>query len=654
MRLSELTIENFRAFRSATVSLPEQGLVLVAGANNSGKSALLSSLDIVAGIGPNSSVLRHVGSEDPATVAATFITAEAERNSIFDRTPKSGWFMATGAGSRLQFVFQEEDQNLQLSEFRAEWPDRGMQTVVTTGWDTESPNYSLKVMRALLPGEDPDPFALVSIDPRYGGPVPLQMALANTREPAASIMMPLLDAWRSRFYHFRALRPGTQREVALQVAPTLVPSGENLAAVLLDLLTNRPELLEQLRGLIAQIVPDIGRLGIRTNGNQMQIVFAANGLELNLKDLGTGVEQLLLTLVVGLTEAPPFTMVIEEPETNLHPAAQRALLGMLKIWADKRQIIAATHSSIMLDWSPGGDRLWHVTRAGETSSVEPVREDPSVLLNALGVRLSDVLSSDRILVLEGPSDQEILEVWFPDVLRNPNVALLQGEGGDNARYADLFAEWLTGVDTIGVRRVLYLRDRDELSPAAMSKLEASSSVAVLRRREIENYLLDPAAVTAVLASLIRDRSSLPSVDDVARAMTEAAEGLRRRIVVNRTCRAVVPPNLLMDHKLRQQLADAGADKEAITASVLERLLSPAELRALISEAWDAAESDVASQTGEALLAIAPGEEILKTIFKRFADRGYSKLRDGVAIAKAMAVPPEEIKELLEEFMLMDG
>ncbi len=84
---------------------------------------------------------------------------------------------------------------------------------------------------------------------------------------------------------------------------------------------------------MATIVPHIGQLEVRTGGNQMQAVFAAGDVELNLKDLGTGVEQLLMTLVVGLTEAPPLTLVIEEPETNLHHAAQRALLGLLKDWS---------------------------------------------------------------------------------------------------------------------------------------------------------------------------------------------------------------------------------------------------------------------------------------------------------------------------------
>src|SRR6266568_2408090 len=170
---------------------------------------------------------------------------------------------------------------------------------------------------------------------------------------------------------------------------------------------------------MATIVPHIGQLEVRTGGNQMQAVFAAG--------------------VVELTEAPPLTLVIEEPETNLHHAAQRALLGLLKDWSADRQIVAATHSPVMLDWSPGGERLWHVIKEPDHSVVRPVDADPAGLLAALGVRLSDVLSATRVLVLEGPSDEDVLEAWFPDILRSPAVAVLHGGGGDNARHADRLA-----------------------------------------------------------------------------------------------------------------------------------------------------------------------------------------------------------------------
>ncbi len=194
----------------------------------------------------------------------------------------------------------------------------------------------------------------------------------------------------------------------------------------------------------------------------------------------------------------------------------------------------------MLDWSPGGERLWHVIKEPDHSVVRPVDADPAGLLAALGVRLSDVLSATRVLVLEGPSDEDVLEAWFPDILRSPAVAVLHGGGGDNARHADRLAEWLARVDKIGLRRVLYLRDRDELSPRALKTLRASRTVGLLQRRELENYLLDPEAVSVALAPLVREGQAPPSGEDVAQLVGQTAEGLRRKIVVNRVCNQIQP------------------------------------------------------------------------------------------------------------------
>jgi hypothetical protein len=42
---------------------------------------------------------------------------------------------------------------------------------------------------------------------------------------------------------------------------------------MLYLATDRPALFDQLRGLIAEIVPNIGRLEVRTGGGQLRVVF---------------------------------------------------------------------------------------------------------------------------------------------------------------------------------------------------------------------------------------------------------------------------------------------------------------------------------------------------------------------------------------------
>jgi hypothetical protein len=207
------------------------------------------------------------------------------------------------------------------------------------------------------------------------------------------------------------------------------------------------------------------------------------------------------------------------------------------------------------------------------------------------------------------------------------------------------------VDKIGLRRVLYLRDRDELSASALKTLQNSNTVALLQRRELENYLLDASALTQVFAQLVPNRIPSPSTADISAFMTETAGRLRGKILINRVCRQIHPTSALMQHKLRQRLANENADQKAIMDAVSHRLMTQDELRTQIETAWQVAEADVATRSGDELLAIAPGEEILSAAFMHFLGRGYSKRDDGVAIARAMPQPPEEIRELLAAFML---
>lgn len=651
MLLTKVIVDNFRAFRYAEITIPQAGLVLLAGANNTGKTALLSAFDVIAGDSGDITSVRHAGADAPPQVTGTFALSLAEQLELLAHTPHGESLFASETLTTLDFVFaqhevlrSQDDSQLGLTEIRGDWPSHGMQTLARLTTDTPG-STTAEVLSAL--SGDTDPPAMSPL--RFGAVHPMWLDEALLTNPGTESLGQILGTWRPRFYHFRALRTGTARAKPLASSDKLAATGADLSEVLLYLATDRRSLFDQLRAVIAEIVPHIGHLEVRTGGGQLRVVFESPSGDLNLKDLGTGVEQLLMTLVVGLMEAPPFTLVVEEPETNLHPSGQRALLGYFQRWAEDRQIIAATHSPVMLTWSPGGDRLWHVTRSEDDSRIEMVNADPLPLLDALVVQLSDILSADRVLVLEGPSDQDVLVVWFPEVLRSPRVAVLDGKGGDNARLADQFAEWLAGTDRVGLKQVLYLRDRDELSAAALGKLESSPTVYLLERRELENYLLDPAGIASALGIMNLQGNHPPTAEQVAEVMNATAESLRRKIVVNRVCRQIGPSQPLVGHRLRQELAAAGADKEQITAKVLERMMTGDELRAQIAELWAEAESDVASHQGEQLLAIAPGEEILNAIFQRFAGRAYDKRRDGPALAREIP-PPAEIHRKLTDFM----
>src|SRR5215469_7932335 len=156
MLLRELAAENFRPFETASVRLPTHGLVLVAGANNAGKSALLSAADVVAGVSVDVQSLRRSGSVSPARVMATFSLSDEERSSLFAASPL-------------------------LTDVLGEWPGRGLQLFGTTGQSGTAAPFVVKVIRGLLPGEDSiDPLLLMDQGGQaWGVRVPLESAMAS-------------------------------------------------------------------------------------------------------------------------------------------------------------------------------------------------------------------------------------------------------------------------------------------------------------------------------------------------------------------------------------------------------------------------------------------------------------------------------------------
>jgi putative ATP-dependent endonuclease of OLD family len=111
-------------------------------------------------------------------------------------------------------------------------------------------------------------------------------------------------------------------------------------------------------------------------------------------------------------------LVVEEPENNLHPALLRRLLEFL---AARRaeldfSLVMTTHSPVCIDWSTRREdaALVHVKRDGTRSKCENVMDykGQAQVLDDLDVRGSDLLQSNGIIWVEGPSDRVYLKRWI--------------------------------------------------------------------------------------------------------------------------------------------------------------------------------------------------------------------------------------------------
>ncbi len=108
----------------------------------------------------------------------------------------------------------------------------------------------------------------------------------------------------------------------------------------------------------------------------------------------------------------------EELENNLHPALQRRLLLYLRKVATEEgcKFFLTTHSNVAIDLfaNDSASQIIHVTHDRQQASVRSVTThvDNRGILDDLDVRASDLLQSNGVVWVEGPSDRLYFNRWM--------------------------------------------------------------------------------------------------------------------------------------------------------------------------------------------------------------------------------------------------
>ena len=145
----------------------------------------------------------------------------------------------------------------------------------------------------------------------------------------------------------------------------------------------------------------------------------------SLSHTGSGLKTILLVLVNiylvpakdGKQPLSKFLYGFEELENNLHPALQRRLLLYLRDKAvrEKCRFSLTTHSSVAIDLFAQDDQaqIIHVTHDGDCGCARRVTTyvENRGILDDLDVRASDLLQSNEVVWLEGPSDRLYFNRW---------------------------------------------------------------------------------------------------------------------------------------------------------------------------------------------------------------------------------------------------
>lgn len=294
---------------------------------------------------------------------------------------------------------------------------------------------------------------------------------------------------------------------------TLSPNSQNLPSVLHTLHSGEEEKFELLSEFARELVSDVNKVRVPVEATNTGIEFDIRGLRLRLSQVGSGIGRALAIAYQALMTPAGGLCIIEEPESHLHPSAQRTLLKFLSEQSREKQIALSTHSPAIAGCVDRSD-LFLVTIADGASRVSPAREHETAfeIAKALGINPSDQITTDSLVVfVDGPSDEGILRAFAgalweagkisSDFNRAP-IAILPLYGQGNLNFL------VNTQNLANLRKMFWLVvDSDKKSPNEQlsdSKRQIIERVRekggkefVWRRREIENYL-HPEAIARVL------------------------------------------------------------------------------------------------------------------------------------------------------------
>ncbi len=336
----------------------------------------------------------------------------------------------------------------------------------------------------------------------------------------------------AKIYAFRAERLNVGSCPVGAEGTVLLPDASNLAACISSLLTRNPDAARKLMGLVQLVFPHVHRVTAPASGGQSTLHIwkepNREDLAIPLANSGTGIGQVLAMLYVMLTGTEPQVVLVDEPQSFLHPGAVRILFEILREEFARHQVIVSTHAPATVAATAVVSML-RVRSDGTASVVEPIeagtQQGVQVFLMDVGASVSDVFGADRVLWVEGKTEEACFALIAHSrklPLRGTKIVAVQSTddhlGKRASQISDVYRQLLQAPSLLPPH-VAFLFDREgrtESERDALTK-ESAGMFQWLPRRLFENYLLDAAAIVEVLN------------EDLQRAMTDTPPVLEQAV-----------------------------------------------------------------------------------------------------------------------------
>jgi predicted ATPase len=375
--ITRLCISGYRSLRDVRLELGT--FTVVTGANGSGKSSLYRALRLLADIAQGR-IIQSLALEGGLPSA---LWAGPE---TFARGVKQGVYPVQGTVRKgpisLKLGFSSEDYGYAI--------DLGIPPPVPRSRFGRDPEIKLESLWTGLTLQRANVFA-----ERVGPHVKIRDQKGDWRQAVDNLktydsmlthcgdprvapeLLDLRESMRSwRFYdHFRTDNdaPARRRQVGTRT-PVLASDGSDLAAAIETIQEVGDE--EQLNAAVADAFPGAS-IDVCDADGYFEVEMRQHGLLRPLKasEFSDGTLRYILLIAALLTPRPPQLMILNEPETSLHPDLLPPLARLIASASERSQIIVVTHAAkLVASLHDAGARQIVLTKElGETVAMDDER-----------------------------------------------------------------------------------------------------------------------------------------------------------------------------------------------------------------------------------------------------------------------------------------
>ncbi len=524
MYISRLQVSNYKSFREPNALEFTQGFNIISGQNHSGKTALLEALGLSFVWNPHKS-MKTIPARDtiPDQVSWADVWFTVPKKEIIEA------MLASAPNTQFQIARPDIGSTFAKPIGYTEISGPSADTLLAAIFSEESLIFKLRVESR--PGQGCS-WRAVDI-PTYGLYLPEKQGpnwnyiycginrngLFEARGGVVNahpldIGLQLAGVFQRHVYRFAAERMNIGR--GAHGNQTLL--GQNAANLheVLNQLQHNTSRFRELNHYLNAILPQVKQVSVRGIGpGQVEIVVWCHDPESQREDLvvprsesGTGIGQVLAILYVVLTSDRPQTIIIDEPQSFLHPGAARKLIEFLKMYPQHQFIIATHSATIIAAANPKTITLATFEDAESTLQQLNVDAEKGIqrTLMELGIRLSDLFGADNILWVEGRTEERCFPLLVEEILKRPLMGTeILGirqtgdlQGRDAKKVFEIYRTLAKGASFLppAVAFILDEECRDEAAKRELFKLSEDLAV-FLPRRMYENYLLNPKAIAEV-------------------------------------------------------------------------------------------------------------------------------------------------------------